>query len=90
LWGYLAFHEGLKEARPRVLGVHEWRALNDYARKRARMLAGLGYVALAVDMYGEGRQGAHSDDATKFSSELMKNFDLARARFMAAMDFLKK
>jgi dienelactone hydrolase len=54
------------------------------------MLAELGYVALAVDMYGEGRQAVHPDDAAKFSSELMKNFDLAKARFMAGMDFLKK
>jgi len=88
--GHLAFDEGLKEKQPGVLVVHEWWGLNDYARKRARMLAELGYVALAVDMYGEGRQAAHPDDAAKFSSELMKNFDLAKVRFMAAMDFLKK
>jgi dienelactone hydrolase len=31
----------------------------------------------------------HPDDAGKFSSELMKNFDVGKARFTAAMDFLK-
>jgi len=88
--GYLVFDDRVKEKQPGVLVVHEWWGLNDYARKRARMLAEMGYVALAVDMYGEGKQATHPDDAGKFSSELMKNFDLAKVRFMAAMDFLKK
>jgi dienelactone hydrolase len=88
--GYLAYDENIKGKRPGVLVVHEWWGLNDYARKRARMLAELGYTALAVDMYGEGKQALHPDDAKKFSSELMKNFDDAKARFMAAMEFLKQ
>jgi dienelactone hydrolase len=54
------------------------------------MLAELGYTALAVDMYGDGKQATHPDDAKKFSSELMKNFDDAKARFTAAMEFLKQ
>ncbi len=88
--GYLAYDKKIKGKRPGVLVVHEWWGLNDYARKRARMLAGMGYAALAVDMYGGGKQALHPDDAGKFSSELMKNFDVGKARFMAAMDFLKK
>jgi dienelactone hydrolase len=88
--GYLAYEEAVKGKRPGVLVVHEWWGLNDYARKRARMLAELGYTALAVDMYGDGKQAMHPDDAKKFSSELMKNFDDAKARFTAAMEFLKQ
>jgi dienelactone hydrolase len=89
LKGYLAYNKNIKGKRPAVLVVHEWWGLNDYARKRANMLAELGYVALAVDMYGEGKQAMHPDDAGKFSSELMKDFDVAKARFMAALGFLK-
>lgn len=88
--GYLAYDENIKGKRPGVLVVHEWWGHNEYARKRARMLAELGYTALAVDMYGDGKQALHPDDAGKFSSELMKNFDVARSRFIAAMDFLKQ
>jgi dienelactone hydrolase len=88
--GYLAYDENIKANRPGVLVVHEWWGLNDYARRRARMLAELGYTALAVDMYGEGKQAMHPEDAKGFSSELMKNFDSAKARFMAAMQFLKQ
>lgn len=88
--GYLAYDTDIQGPRPGVLVVHEWWGLNDYARKRARMLAEMGYTALAVDMYGEGKQTAHPDEAGTFASELMKNFDKARARFMAALDYLKK
>ncbi len=88
--GYLAYDENIKGRRPGVLVVHEWWGHNEYARKRARMLAEFGYTALAVDMYGDGRQAMHPDEAGKFSSELMKDFDTAKARFLAALDFLKE
>lgn len=88
--GYLAYDKNIKGRRPGVLVVHEWWGLNEYARKRVRMLAETGYTALAVDMYGEGKQAMHPGDAGKFSSELMKNFGTAKARFMAALEFLKK
>lgn len=87
--GYLASDEKIEGKRPGILIVHEWWGLNDYARKRAKMLADLGYVALAVDMYGEGKQAEHPDDASKFSSEIMNNFEGAKARFQAALNFLK-
>jgi dienelactone hydrolase len=90
LKGYLAYDDGMKDKRPGVLVVHEWWGHNEYARKRARMLATLGYTALAVDMYGDGKQAAHPDDAGKFAGEVMQNMETAKARFMAAMDVLKK
>jgi len=90
LKGYLAYDDAVKGARPGVLVVHEWWGMNDYARRRARMLAGLGYTAFALDMYGDGRQAHHPDDAGKFSSAVMKDQALARARFNAALEVLRK
>ncbi len=90
LKGYLAYDSAAKNKRPGVLVVPEWWGLNDYARRRARMLAELGYVALAVDMYGDGNQATNPTDAGKLSSEVMKNFDTAKERFTAAEDLLKK
>lgn len=90
LKGYLAYDRSITGKRPGVLVVHEWWGHNEYARKRARMLAEMGYAALAVDMYGDGRQAMHPDDAGKFASEMVKNFEMTKARFMAAMDFLKE
>jgi len=87
--GYLAYDENVKGKRAGVLVVPEWWGLNDYARRRARMLAELGYTALAVDMYGEGKVVMTPDEAGKLSSGAMKDFDVAKARFLAAVDFLK-
>ena len=88
LQGFLAYPEGSTDKRPGVLVVHEWWGLNDYARSRARQLAELGYVALAIDMYGGGRTSDHPDDAKKFMSEVMSNRDEAARRFKAARQAL--
>jgi len=88
--GYIAHNDKITTRRPGVLVVHEWWGHNGYARKRADMLAAEGYVALAVDMYGEGRQAAHPDEAGKFAGEVRKNLPMARRRFMAALETLKK
>lgn len=90
LKGYLAYDSKIQGKRPGILVVHEWWGHNEYARKRAAMLAGLGYTALAVDMYGDGKQAEHPDDAGKFAKEVSDNMDMKIARFMAAMDYLKK
>jgi dienelactone hydrolase len=89
--GYLFYDEAIKGKRPGVLVVPEWWGVNDYTRKRARMLAELGYAALAVDMYGNGKQAGTPDVAGKLSGEVLKNFDtVGTARFTAALDFLKQ
>ncbi len=87
--GYLAYDANQEGKRPGVLVVHEWWGHNDYTRKRADMLAELGYTALAVDMYGDGKQAMHPEDAGKFSGMVMQNIDLAQARFDAALELLK-
>jgi len=88
LKGYLVYDDALEMPRPGVLVVHEWWGLNDYARKRARMLAELGYTAFAVDMYGDGKTADHPDTAGRFSSEVRENWQQGKARFMAAYDLL--
>ena len=87
--GFLVYDGDIKGKRPGVLVVHEWWGHNDYARERARMLAELGYTALAIDMYGDGKQANHPDDAGKFAMEIFNNIETAQARFMAAYNLLK-
>ncbi|MEM8954650.1 MAG: dienelactone hydrolase family protein [Verrucomicrobiota bacterium] len=88
--GYLAYDDTVEGKRPGILVVHEWWGHNDYARKRADMLAEMGYIALAVDMYGDGKTAEHPQDAGKFSGEVMANMDGAEARFQAAMKLLEE
>jgi dienelactone hydrolase len=89
LRGYLAVDDTLKGRRPGVLVVPEWWGLTDYVRRRARMLAGLGYTALAVDMYGEGRITGDPEEAARLAGELRGNIPLAKRRFMAALEVLR-
>lgn len=90
LQGYIAYDAATDEPRPGVLVVHEWWGHNEYVRERARMLAELGYTALALDMYGDGKQADHPDEAGKFAGEVRENFDTAKARFEAALGRLKE
>ena len=88
LKGYLARDAAVQGKRPGILVVHEWWGHNEYARKRAEQLAELGYVALAVDMYGDGKTATHPDDAGKFAGAVRSNLPLMKARFAAAHAFL--
>jgi dienelactone hydrolase len=87
--GFLAYDGDIDGTRPGILVVHEWWGHNDYARKRAVMLAELGYTALAVDMYGDGKQANHPDDAGKFAMAVFTNLESAKTRFNAALELLK-
>lgn len=88
--GFVAYDDSIETVRPGILVIHEWWGHNAYARKRARMLAEMGYTALAVDMYGDGKTADHPEDAGKFSSAVGGNLPLAKARYEAALETLKQ
>src|SRR5512142_2283752 len=71
--GFLAYDDAIKGKRAGVLVVPEWWGANDYARKRARMLANEGYVALVVDMYGNGKVAENPQDAGALAGNINKN-----------------
>ncbi len=89
LQGFLAYDDKAAGPRPGVLVVHEWWGQNDYARKRARMLAELGYVALAVDMYGGAKVVTTPDEAGQLAGPFYKDVPMLRRRMDAALDTLK-
>jgi dienelactone hydrolase len=86
--GYLAYDDAVTGKRPGILVVHEWWGHNTYARKRADMLAELGYTAMAVDMYGDGKTADHPDTAGKFATAVRQDQDMLQARFNAARHYL--
>lgn len=90
LKGYMAWDDAHDKKRPGILVVHEWWGHNDYARKRADMLAEQGYTALAVDMYGDGKQAEHPKQAKEFMSAVTTMQGVAKERFEAALATLKK
>ncbi len=90
LKGFLAYDKSKNEKMPGVIVVHEWWGQNAYARERAKMLAGLGYIAFAIDMYGNGKTVSHPSDAGKFAMAVMQKMDTAKARFNAGLKLLKE
>ena len=90
LKGFLVYDQNKEGRRPGIIVVHEWWGMNQYARHRAEMLAKLGFIALAIDMYGNGKIARHPDNAGKFATEIMDHMDTARARFDAGLKLLKE
>ncbi len=89
LEGFLAYDDATQAKRPGVLVVHEWKGLNDYAKKRALMLAEMGYVAFAVDMYGKGITAKDHAEAGKLAGIYKSDRNLMRARAKAGLEVLK-
>jgi dienelactone hydrolase len=85
LRGYLAFDQKAAERRPGVLVFHEGLGLGDFAMARARMLAELGYVALAADMFGDRRQAGNLQEVAKLVGDLRSQPETLRARGRAAL-----
>lgn len=90
LHGYLAYDKSLSVKRPGILVVHEWWGLNNHARGKAEALAKAGYIALALDMYGEGKTTEHPEKAGEWSGYIRNNMDVGRQRFNAGLDQLRK
>jgi dienelactone hydrolase len=89
LEGYLAYNAGYAEAEgplPAVVIVHEWTGLGDYVKERAEMLARLGYVAFAADIYGVGVRPDGPQQAQEVSGRFYQDPALLRARAAAAVD----
>jgi dienelactone hydrolase len=87
--GYVVYDANKQGKRPGILVVHEWWGLVDYPKMRARQLAELGYVAMAVDMYGGGEIADNPADAQKMSTPFYQNFKMTKSRFDAALKKLK-
>lgn len=88
LRGYLAYDEAAQGARPGILVAPEFWGLNDYIQRRARELAALGYTALALDMYGEGRVTRDPEEAKALMQAATASVEVTRQRFEAALDLL--
>ncbi len=87
---FVVYDENIEGKRPAVLVIHEWWGLNDYVKTRARQLAELGYIAMAVDMYGDGKMGPDPATAGKLATPFYQDPQMAKHRFDAAMAKLKE
>lgn len=89
LEGYLVYDDSIDEKRPGVVVVHDWMGFGPYANGRARQLAELGYIALAVDIYGQGVRPQNTEEAGKLAGQYKQDRELLRARALAGLEVLK-
>jgi dienelactone hydrolase len=87
--GFFYYDENIKDKRPGIIVVPEWWGLNDYPKNRARQLTSLGYVALVIDMYGDGKLGANPQEAQTLATPYYQDVSLTKLHIDAAIDKIK-
>jgi dienelactone hydrolase len=90
LEGFLAWDDSISGKRPGILIVHQWMGITDYEEWRAKMLAGMGYVAFCADIYGKGMRPASTQEAGAEAGKYKGDRQLMRARVNAGLDELKQ
>ena len=91
LEGFLAYDDAkVKSAgmTPGVLIVHQWQGLTENEKMRARMLAELGYVAFALDIYGKTDRPKDRSEAPKWATKYKTDRKLFRQRLNAGLGVL--
>lgn len=89
LKGFLASPASLVGIAPGVLVVHDWYGCGPYAQQRAKELAQRGYVAFALDMYGEGKVVSKREEASALAGGFYKDLPLMVRRARAGLAVLK-
>ncbi len=88
LEGFSVHDDVFRGRRPSVLVVHQWKGLGDYEKKRAEMLARMGYNVFAVDIYGKGIRPNNPKDAAAQAANYKEDRALLRARVSAGLQVL--
>lgn len=85
----IAFTKHPNEKRPVVLVAHAYMGQDDFARDKAKMLAELGYVGVALDIYGNGIVAKDSDEAGRLMLPYFIDREELQYRMQAAYQSLK-
>tara|TARA_B110001454_G_scaffold65098_1_gene63300 strand:+ start:1231 stop:1938 length:708 start_codon:yes stop_codon:yes gene_type:complete len=83
--GFVAYPDSNSNS-PLVLIAHTWAGKDSFVHDRARDLATLGYTAMAVDMYGEGRVGVDASENEALMTPLISNRDDLKERILGALE----
>jgi carboxymethylenebutenolidase len=87
-YGYFVIPEDMVDPLPAIIVIHEWWGLNEGVRAMADRLAGLGYIVLAVDLFG-GQTASTPDEARKLMANVVENREDASENIRQAYDFLE-
>ena len=85
---YLANDDSVSGPKPGIIIVHEWWGVNDYIVDRTHQLAELGYVALAIDMFGNGKTAENPDEAGELMNGVLGDMETGTAALRAGYEVL--
>jgi len=86
--GYLAQPKEDTKKKPVVLIAHAWLGQNEYARQMTEKFCEQGYIAMALDLYGEGKIAKDREEAKELVSALHKDTQLICDRVNSAIDVI--
>ncbi|MGA1837663.1 dienelactone hydrolase family protein [Herbiconiux sp. 11R-BC] len=86
--GFVATDVAVTGPRKGILLLHAWTGVGPNVQMRARMLARLGYVAFAADLYGAGIRPTAPADAAAEAAKHYSDLPRLRRRVLAGLDVL--
>ncbi|WP_318312455.1 dienelactone hydrolase family protein [Flagellimonas crocea] len=88
--GVVAYDDGITGKRPVVLVAHTWVGQSQFEADKAAELAKLGYLAFAIDVYGQGKRAKDATEAEKLMNNVAKNRQKLLDRILLALDNIKQ
>lgn len=85
LEGYIAYDDKTESLRPGILVALDWSGRNLFACQKAEMLAEMGYIGFALDMYGQAREGKTVEEKEALMQPFMQDRVLLQGRMQAAL-----
>ena len=89
LEGFFAYDDTIEGSRPTVLIAHAWGGRDEFVAQKAIKLAKMGYLAFAIDMYGQGIHGKSTEENAQLMQPFMENRSLLQQRISAALYAVK-
>jgi len=90
LEAYIAFNEASAKPRPAVLIAHTWEGRGEFVCDKARVLAGEGYVACAIDLYGKGIIGSGPEQNAQLMQPFLDDRSMLQARMLCALEAMRE
>jgi dienelactone hydrolase len=84
LEGLAAHPEGGR--RPLVILCHAWKGRDEFICEKAQMIAKLGYVGFALDMYGRGILGKTKEENEDFKKPFIQDRSILQTRVLKALE----
>ena len=88
--GVIAYDDSQKGKRPVVLVSHTWMGQSQFEEDKAKELAKLGYLAFAIDVFGQGRRAKNAEEAEALMNEMLEDRQELLNRILLAMETIKK